>query len=313
MRSDDFTNNAQSRLERTTLFVPASSWSMIEKATASAADAVCLDLEDSVAISEKAGSRANVVRALTELDFGRRMRIVRINGLDGPYSYRDVIEVAEVAGKNLDLIMIPKVESSGDIDFVGRLLTQVEEHCGLERHIGIEAQIETAAGFLALAEIARSSRRLEALAFGSGDYAASMQMPSSGIGEFGEHDEAYSGHRWHAVMHAIVAAARANGLRCLDGPFAAYRDAVGLERACQISRAMGFDGKQCIHTGQLASVNSFFSPTVEEVAHAEKVVRACESAGSVKSGAGSLDGKMVDAASVRMAKMVLNKHRRCQA
>jgi citrate lyase beta subunit len=220
--------------------------------------------------------------------------------------------VAEAAGKNLDLIMIPKVESARDIDFVDRLLTQVEENCGLARRIGIEAQIETASAFLALPEIARSSRRLEALAFGPGDYAASMLMPCSGVGEFGDHDEEYPGHRWHAVMHAIVASARANGLRCVDGPFAPYRDAAGLQRACRIAKAMGFDGKQCIHPDQLADVNAFFSPSPDEVAHAEEVVRAYEAAASEKRGAVSLNGKMVDAASARIAKIILNKHRASQ-
>lgn len=151
-------NNAQSRLERTTLFVPASSWPMIEKAAASAADAVCLDLEDSVTPTEKAGSRANVIRALAELDFGRRTRMVRINALDGPYAYRDIIEVVEAAGKHLHVVMIPKVESPGDIDFVDRLLTQVEANCGLSHPIALEAQIEMAAGFMSLADIAGSSR-----------------------------------------------------------------------------------------------------------------------------------------------------------
>jgi citrate lyase subunit beta/citryl-CoA lyase len=305
--------NTQSRLERTTLFVPASSWPMIEKAAASAADAICLDLEDSVTATEKAGSRANVIRALEELDFGRRTRMVRINALDGPYAYRDIIEVVEAAGKHLDMVMIPKVELPGDIDFVDRLLTQVEAHCRLEQPITLEAQIETAAGFLALAAIAASSPRLESLAFGPGDYAASLQMPASSIGETGEHDAAYPGHRWHAVMHAIVAAARAHGLRCVDGPYAAYRDDAGLDRACRISRAMGFDGKQCIHPGQLAPANTFFSPSAAEVAHAEEVVRAYQTAASQKHGAVSLNGRMVDAASVRIAQTIINKHRLIQS
>ena len=136
-----------------------------------------------------------------------------------------------------------------------------------------------------------------------------MQMPVSGIGEFGEHDEMYPGHRWHAVMHAIVASARANGLRCIDGPYAAYQDAAGLERACAISRAMGFDGKQCIHPAQLAQVNTFFSPSANEVDHAMEVVRAYDAAMAEKRGAAGLNGKMVDAASVRIAKIILNKHR----
>ncbi len=205
--------------------------------------------------------------------------------------------------------MVPKVSSPQEVNFVDLLLTQIEMNCGLTRRIGIEAQIETAAGFLNLREIAQSSTRLEALIFGPGDYAASMQMPSSGIGEFDAHDEAYPGHRWHAAMHSIVAAARANGLRSLDGPYAGFKDAVGFDRSCRIALAMGFDGKQCIHPSQLDAANSFFSPTSDEVARAERIVQAYEQAIAEKRGAISLDGKMIDAANLRMARVVLEKHK----
>ena len=296
-------------MTRSMLFVPASRWPMIQKAAASAADAVCVDLEDSVAIEEKAASRGNAVRAFTELDFGRRRRILRINGLDTPFAYRDVIEVIEAAGDRVDLIMLPKAGSSEDVAFVDKLLNQIEMHRGFSRRIGIEAQIETAAGFVWLREVARASQRLEALIFGPGDYSASMRMPSSSIGEFDAHDELYPGHRWHAVMHAIVATARAHGLRCMDGPYAGYKDAVGFERSCRIARAMGFDGKQCIHPSQLSTANSIFGPTAEEVAQAEKVVRAYEKGAAEGRGAASLDGKMIDAANLRMAKVVLENWR----
>jgi citrate lyase beta subunit len=178
-------------------------------------------------------------------------------------------------------------------------------HRGFSRPIGIEAQIETAAGFVWLREIARASPRLQALIFGPGDYSASMRMPSSSIGEFDEHDRAYPGHRWHAVMHAIVATGRAQGLRCMDGPYAAFRDAEGFERSCHIARSLGFDGKQCIHPSQLATVNSVFGPTAEEVAHAEQVVRAYEQAAAEGRGAATFNGKMIDAANLRMARVVL--------
>ncbi|HMV49653.1 MAG TPA: CoA ester lyase [Blastocatellia bacterium] len=303
------TNEIPIRLERSMLFVPASRWPMIEKAAVSAADAVCLDLEDSVAPNEKAAGRANVIRAFTELDFGQRVRMFRINGLDTPFAYRDLIEVVEAAGSKIDLVMLPKASSPEDVRFVDLLLTQIEMNCGLTRRIGIEAQIETAAGFLNLREIAISSARLEALIFGPGDYAASVQMPSAGIGEFDAHDDFYPGHRWHAVMHSIVAAARANGLRCLDGPYAAFKDAAGFERSSRIALAMGFDGKQCIHPSQLAAANSFFSPTNEEATRAERIVQAYEQAIAEKRGAISLDGKMIDAANLRMARVVLEKHR----
>jgi malyl-CoA/(S)-citramalyl-CoA lyase len=297
------------RLERSMLFVPASSWPMIQKAAASAADAVCLDLEDSVPLDEKAAARANAVRAFRELDFGRRSRILRINGLETPFAYRDLIDVAEAAGDSIDLVMLPKAGSAHHVWFVDTLLTQIEANCSLSRQIAIEAQIETAEGFLSVREIACSSPRLEALIFGPGDYSASMQMPSFSIGEMDQHDAGYPGHRWHAVMHAIVAAARAHGLRCLDGPFAAYRDASGFERSCRIARSMGFDGKQCIHPGQLAGANSVFTPSAEEVAHAERVTQAYEQALAGRRGAASLDGKMIDAASIRMARVILEKHR----
>jgi citrate lyase subunit beta/citryl-CoA lyase len=298
------------RLTRSMLFVPASRPDMIEKAAArTPADAICLDLEDSVSAGEKAAGRANVVRALQQLDFGRRIRMMRINALDTPFAYRDLIEVVEAAGDRLDLVMVPKVGSATDVAFVDTLLTQVEAHCGFSERIGIEAQIENARGFLYAREIASASSRLDALIFGPGDYAASMYMPSSGVGEFDEHDKLYPGHRWHAVMHTVVAAARANGLRCMDGPYASYKDAEGFERSCRIARAMGFDGKQCIHPGQLAMANAVFAPSDEEVAKAAAVVEAYEAAAAGGQGAAGHGGQMIDMASIRMAQTVLERKR----
>jgi citrate lyase beta subunit len=297
------------RLERSMLFVPATRWQMIEKAASSAADAVCIDMEDSVALDEKAANRANAIRAFKELDFGRLTRILRINDLETPFAYRDVIEIVEAAGERIDLIMLPKANSPDDVTFLDKLLTQIEAYRAFPRRIGIEAQIETASGFLAVRETAQASTRLEALIFGPGDYAASMQMPSAGIGEFDRHDEIYPGHRWHAVMHAIVAVARANGLRCVDGPYGSHKDASGLEKSCSIARALGFDGKQCIHPNQLSTVNSAFTPPASEVAQAEKIVQAYEQAVADRKGVISLNGKMLDAANVRMAQSILEKNR----
>jgi len=295
------------RRERSMLFVPAARWPMIVKAAASAADAVCIDLEDSVPASEKEVSRANVIRAFSELDFGSRARMFRMNAVDTPFAYRDVIEVVEAVGDRLDLVMTPKVGSPTQVQFVDTLLTQIELRQGFDHRIGIEAQIETAAGFVWIREIAQASSRLEALIFGAGDYAASMGMPASGIGTFDENDALYPGHRWHAPMHAIVAAARANGLRAVDGPYSDYADIVGFERASRIARTMGFDGKQCIHPGQLATANSVFTPTDAEVAHARRVIEVYDAGAAAGRGAVSLDGKMVDEANVRMARMVLNR------
>jgi citrate lyase subunit beta/citryl-CoA lyase len=282
---------------------------MIPKAAASAADAVCIDLEDAVAPAEKAASRAHVVQALRTLDFGRRTRIVRINGLDTPYAYRDLVEVVEAAGDRVDLVMVPKVGGARDVVFVDMMLTQIETHRGFAARIGIEAQIESAAGFVYLREIASASPRLEALILGAGDYAASMKMPASGIGELDANDELYPGHRYHAVMHGIVAAARAHGLRCMDGPYSAYKDGAGFERSCRIGRAMGFDGKQCIHPGQLDTANTVFSPTDAEVAAAAALVKAFDSAVAAGHGAATHDGRMIDAASLRMARTILDRVR----
>jgi citrate lyase subunit beta/citryl-CoA lyase len=277
---------------------------MIEKAAASPADAVCIDLEDSVPEDRKAEARANAIRALRKLDFGSRVRMVRINGLETPFAWRDLTEVAEAAGDRLDLIILPKAHLPRNVEFVETLLTQV----GATR-VGIEAQIESASGFLYAREIARCSPRLEALIFGPGDYAASLRMPASAIGEFDADDDLYPGHRWHAVMHTIVAAARANGLRAMDGPLAAFRDTAALDRSARIARALGFDGKQCIHPAQLETVNGVFSPRPEEIAQAERVVQAYELALANGLGAVTLDGRMIDAANIRMARVVLERRK----
>jgi citrate lyase beta subunit len=301
-------NQIPERFVRSMLFVPGAR-AMIEKAARSLADAVCLDLEDAVAVEDKPAARGVVIQALQEVDFADKVRIVRMNGLDTPFAYRDLVEVVEATGDRIDLVMLPKSGAAQDVLFVDRLLTQIEQYRGFARPIGIEAQIETAAGFLDIREIARSSPRLEALIFGPGDYAASMHMPSSSIGEPDAHDAAYPGHRWHAVMHTIVAAARTHGLRAMDGPYAAFRDRAGFDRSCAIARAMGFDGKQCIHPSQIEAANSAFSPTAEEVAQAVETVRAYQEAAAAGRGTASLNGRMIDAANLRMARVVMERQR----
>jgi malyl-CoA/(S)-citramalyl-CoA lyase len=299
------------RLMRSMLFVPAARPEMLRKAAASDADAVCLDLEDSVAPDAKPAARAHAIEALRELDFGRRVRILRINALDTPFAYRDLIEVVEAAGERLDLVMLPKANGPDDVRFVDLLLTQVELAAGLAAgRIGIEAQIETARGCLGVAAIAGASARLEALIYGPGDFAASMRMPLAGIGEADEHDARYAGHRWHYVMQSIAVAARAHGLRCMDGPYAAFRDQAGLERAAQVARALGFDGKQCIHPAQLAVANRVFAPAPEEVTAAEQVVAAYAAAVARGEGALRVGDRMVDAASLRMAQTIVELHQR---
>jgi citrate lyase subunit beta/citryl-CoA lyase len=289
------------------LYVPASRPDMIEKAAASEADAVCIDLEDAVAVDEKPASRANVIRAFKELDFGRKLKAFRINGIDTPFGYRDLIEVVEEVGDRIDVVMMPKAHLPQDVRFVCMLLTQIENAKGFERQIGLEVQIESAKGFMYLREISEASPRLQALIFGPGDYSATMQMPVANIGELDENDHLYPGHRWHAVMHGVVAAARAQGLRAIDGPFAGYRDTAGLEKSARIARVMGFDGKQCIHPNQVPIVHRIFSPSADEVAHAKAVVEAYDEAAKAGRGAIGKDGKMIDYANIRMAKALLKK------
>jgi citrate lyase beta subunit len=293
----------------TELFVPGSRPEMIAKAAASSAGAVCIDLEDAVAPAAKPAARGHAAQALRTLDFGGRSRVLRINAIDTPFAYRDLVDVIEAAGDRVDAVMLPKASSAHDVRFVATMLDQLEQHLGLQRRIGIEAQIETAAGFVHIAAIASASPRLQTLIFGQGDYSASLRMPAASIGERDKYDEQYPGHRYHAVMHAIVATARAHGLGCLDGPYAAYKDAEGLERACRMARAMGFDGKQCIHPAQLAVVEKVFAPTAAETAHAEGVVAAYDAAIAAGAGAVSYEGKMIDAASVRIARAVLARRR----
>ncbi|QIN83906.1 CoA ester lyase [Rubrobacter tropicus] len=292
---------------RSLLAVPASNRKMVEKALASDADAVFLDLEDAVAPARKAEARRDVVRAMEELDWQGRPTLFRVNALDTRWFYRDVIGVSEGAGGALGAILVPKVNRPEDLYAVAVLLDGVELEVGLEPGgIKLEAQIETAEGLTNIDAIAGSTDRLRALHFGPGDFAASLGMPQTSIGTRDEWDEAYPGHRFGYVMQRIVVAARAAGLRAVDGPVADHRDEEGLREACRVARSLGFDGKWCIHPAQVPVVNEIFSPTERETAWAEKVVEAYEEADAAGSGAVSVDGQMVDAASIRMARNTLD-------
>jgi citrate lyase subunit beta/citryl-CoA lyase len=296
------------RAARSLLAVPATRRKMVEKALASDADAVFLDLEDAVAPESKAAARGDVARAIDELDWNDRPTLFRANDLETPYFYRDLIEVVEEAGSSLDAVMIPKVNRPEDLYAASILLSQLELAMDLETgKIKLEAQIESAEGLTNVDAIARATTRLETLHFGPGDFAASLNMPLTSIGVMDEWDEAYPGHRFHHAMQRIVVAARAAGLRVLDGPVADYGDEEGLRRSCLTARSLGFDGKWCIHPAQIEVVNQIFSPTEEELAWANKVVAAYEEANAAGSGSVSVDGQMVDAASIRMARNTLGK------
>ncbi len=296
---------------RSLLSVPASNLRMVEKAFASDADAVIVDLEDAVVPEAKAEARRNVVRSLKEFDRRGKAVLCRFNALDTPHFYRDLIEVVEGAGENLAAVLIPKVDRPEDLYTVDTLLTQVELSTGLEgKGIEIEAQVESAGGLANVDATVRVSDRLGGVHFGPGDYAASLHMPQTSIGTMDEWDEVYPGHRFHYAMHRVVVAARTVGVRAADGPVADHRDEEGLRNSCLLARSLGFDGKWCIHPAQVGVVNGIFSPTDSEVEWAEKVVAAYEEANRARSGAISVDGQMVDAASIRMARNTLDVVRR---
>jgi len=281
---------------------------MAEKALASAADAVFLDLEDAVVPEEKAGARSKIVHALRELDWRGRPTLYRANALDTPYFYRDLVEIVEEVGDELDAVMIPKVQRPEDLNVAATLLSQIEMAVGLEAgKVALEAQIESAGGLANVNDIARATERLTALHFGPGDFAASLRMPLRSIGAMDEWDEAYPGHRFHYAMQRIVVAARSAGLRAVDGPVADYRDEEGLRQSCLLARSLGFDGKWCIHPAQIGAVNEVFSPTEEEIEWAKKVVAAYEEAGAAGRGAISVEGQMIDAASIKMAHTTLDQ------
>ncbi len=294
------------RLQRSELAVPGSNPGMFEKALKSDADYVFLDLEDAVAYSDKLQARKNIIEALNDIDWRGRGKTIsfRINGIDTHYMYRDIVEVVEQAGKHLDTILVPKVGVPADIYMVDAMLTQIEEAVGITEPLGIEALIETTLGMSNVEAIAASSRRLEAMRFGSGDYAASCQARTVDIGGL---NPDYPGDQWHYAMSRMVVACRAYGLRPIDGPYGDFKDLEGLETAAKRASALGYEGKWAIHPSQIDLANSVFSPTAVEVDHAKRILAKLEEAAASGKGAASLDGRMIDAVSARMAENFVKK------
>lgn len=296
------------RLQRSTLAVPASNMDMVRKAAESAADVVFLDLEDAVAPPEKPQARKNAVAALNEIDWKGRGKTVsvRINGLDTHYMYRDVVDIMEQAGDRLDMILIPKLGVWGDLYMVEALVNQIEMACGLTNRVGIEALIETALGMANVEDIARQAAqagsRLEALHFGVADYAASMRARTVNIGGL---NPAYPGDQWHASLTRMIITCRAYGLRALDGPFGDFADPAGYTDAANRAAALGCEGKWAIHPSQIALANDVFSPPAAEVTRARRIIEELRKAEAQGKGAAALDGKMIDAASERMALNVI--------
>lgn len=290
---------------RSELAVPGSNPRMIERGIDSDADTVFLDLEDAVSSGEKGAARAAVTDGLANGDWGGKRRAFRVNGLDTGNFYRDLIDVIEGAAGGVDLVVLPKVNRAEDIYLVATLLSQIELNLKLDRRIAIEAQIESAEGLINCEAIARASERVAALTFGPGDFAASAGMPATQIGMPDRWDDVYPGHRWHYAMSRIVIAAHAAGIRAIDGPFAEFRDLDGLRRACSIARGLGFDGKWCIHPSQIPIVNEAFTPSVDEIAWARRVLAAHAEAARSGRGALAIDGRMIDTANLRMAERTL--------
>ena len=298
----------QLKPRRSCLSVPASSVRMQAKAATLEADHVLFDLEDATAPSEKAGARAIVVESLRTLDFGRRAVAVRVNGVDTPWCYRDVVDVVEPAGDRLDTLILPKVESAADVTFLDRLLTQIELAQGWPvGRIGIEVLIESASGVQQVDDIARSSARLETLIFGPGDLSASLGLGQLTIGTL---DSDYPGDIWHYSLMRLLVAARANGLLAIDGPYAAFADLPGLERSARRTAALGYDGKWVIHPSQIDTVNRVYSPDPATYVRAEGILAAYRLATEGEGrGAVRFEGEMIDEANRKMAESVARRGR----
>ena len=296
------------RSRRTCHAVPGSSERFLAKAPELEADEVFLDLEDAVAPSAKEEARWRVIQALKETDFGPKTVVVRVNGTDTPHYYRDLIDVVEQAGDRLDAIMLPKVRTPGDVEMTDKLISQVELAMALEPgRIGIEAQIEDAAGLIACEAIATASARMETLIFGPGDYSAAVGIPVTTIGAA---PAGYPGDHLNYVYSRLVVAARAAGIQAIDGPYAAVKDEDGLRERAMLARALGMDGKWTIHPAQIAVVNDAFTPRRDEWERAEAMLAAYERARTGEArGAAMFEGEMIDEANRRMAERLASAGR----
>jgi malyl-CoA/(S)-citramalyl-CoA lyase len=310
---------APGRLNRSELAVPGSQPEMFEKAAKSDADVIFLDLEDAVAPDEKEGARKNIIRALNEVDWGTKSMSIRINGLDTHYMYRDVVDIVEQAGERLDLIMIPKVGTAADVYAVDMMVTQIEDAKGYKKRIGFEHIIETALGMQNITEIAGASKRNESLHFGVADYAASTRARTTVIGgvnenyavltdpDANENRETHWGDMWHYALARMVVAARANGLRPIDGPFGDFKDVEGYRAAAYRAAVLGCEGKWAIHPSQIELANEVMSPSEAEISKAQRILKAMEEAEAAGKGAVSLDGRLIDYASIRQAEVLVEK------
>lgn len=296
---------ARTRLHRSELAVPGSSPQMFEKALNSKADYVFLDLEDAVSPNDKETARTNVIKSLQEMNWRESGKTisVRINGLDTHYMYRDVIDIMEQVGDRIDTILIPKVGTASDVYMVDCMLNQIEIARQYKSRIGLECLIETALGMSNIKEIATSSDRLEALHFGVADYAASLRARTVVIGGL---NPDYPGDQWHHGLSQLVMTCRAYGLRAIDGPFGDFNSPEDFILSAKRAAILGFEGKWAIHPSQIELANNQFTPPEAEVNRAINILKALEKAAAEGKGAAQLDGRMIDAASARMADNIVH-------
>ncbi|MSP87600.1 MAG: CoA ester lyase [Alphaproteobacteria bacterium] len=310
---------ATPRLNRSELAVPGTNPKLFEKAAAAPVDIIFLDLEDAVAPDEKEQARKNIIQGLNEVDWRGKTMSVRINGLDTHYMYRDVVDVVEQAGHKLDLIMIPKVGTAADVYALDMLVTQIQTAKRQPKRIGFELIIETALGMMNIDAIAGASKRNESLSFGVADYSASTKARTTNIGganpdyavltdkDGAGNRAAHWGDMWHYALNRLVVAARANGLRPLDGPFGDFSDAEGYKSSARRAAVLGCEGKWAIHPSQVALANEVFSPAEAELTKARRVIAAMEQAQREGKGAVALDGRLIDIASIRQAEVMVKK------
>jgi len=304
---------APARPNRCQLFGPGSRPAIFEKMAASSADVINLDLEDSVAPSDKDSARENIIQAIGDIDWGNKTLSVRINGLDTPYWYRDIVDLLEKAPERLDQIMIPKVGCAADVYAVDALVTAIESAKGRTKKVSFEVIIESAAGIAHVEEIAASSPRVQAMSLGAADFAASMGMATTGIGGTQENYYMYrDGQKhwsdpWHWAQTAIVAACRTHGVLPVDGPFGDFSDDEGFRAQALRSATLGMVGKWAIHPKQVALANEVFTPSQEAVNEANEILAAMEEAKAKGEGATVYKGRLVDIASIKQAEVIVRQ------
>ncbi|MBK7865920.1 MAG: CoA ester lyase [Ignavibacteriales bacterium] len=295
------------KLRRSILSVPGHLAGMHQKAAGSSADVIMLDLEDSVPLALKEEARQQVVTSINSLDWGNKNLSIRINQPGGQFAHRDILEIIPKCGGKLNSIVIPKVSTPADVHFIDKLLEGLEAEFNLANKIALEPSIEDPLGLENVSEIAAASSRNITLVFGIADFSSSIGAKFISIYGHGENEDFYPGHRWHYVLSRMVIAGKARGLSVIDAPYGNFKDSVGLQRSAELAAALGVDGKWAIHPTQIDIINSVFSPSIEEIERAQRVMDVYKIAVAEGKGAAELDGRMIDNATLRLAKITLEK------